>query len=118
MADHALFIGWGEVISGREQHAARVFGETMAYFARLQLEGDIEGVEPYFLEPHGGDLNGFFLVRGEVDALSRVRSSEEFDNVILRATMVVQRMGVVSVTTGQALERQLGNFQTITAEFS
>ena len=118
MADHALFIGWGEIISGREQHATRVFGETMAYFGRLQQQGDIESVEPFFLEAHGGDLNGFFLVRGEVNDLSRVRNSEEFDNVILRATMVVQRMGVVSATTGQELERQIGNFGTIAAEFS
>ena len=116
MADHALFIGWGEIISGREQQAARVFGETMAYFGRLQQQGEIASVEPYFMEPHGGDLNGFFLLRGEIDALSRVRASEEFGRVILRATMVVQRMGVVAATTGQELERQLGSIPGLTLQ--
>ena len=118
MADHALFIGWGEIIPGREQQATRVFGETMAYFGGLQQQGEIASVEPFFLEPHGGDLNGFFLLRGELDVLSRVRNSEEFGRVILRATMVVQRMGVVAGTTGQELERQLGDFQTLAAELA
>ena len=62
MADFGLFVGWGEVIAGREQQATQVFGETMEYFGRLQQAGEIAGVEPFFLEPHGGDLGGFFLV--------------------------------------------------------
>ena len=92
MADHALFVGWGEVITGREQKAAQVFGETMDYFNRLHQQGQITAIEPFFLEPHGGDLGGFFLVRGERDALSRLRASEEFGRVILRAGMVVRRI--------------------------
>lgn len=116
MADFALFVGWGEVIPGREQVATRVFGETMEYFGRLQQEGEIAGVEPFFLEPHGGDLGGFFLVRGEKDALARVRASEEFDRIILRATMVVQRVGVVAATTGAELNRQLGEFERQSAD--
>ncbi len=74
MADHALFVGWGEVVPGREQRATRVFGETMAYFGRLQQEGAVAGVEPFFLEPHGGDLGGFFLVRGRPTTDRRIGS--------------------------------------------
>jgi hypothetical protein len=118
MADFALFVGWGEVVTGREQQAARVFGETMEYFGRLQQQGEIVGVEPFFLEPHGGDLGGFFLVRGERDALSRVRTSEDFGRVILRAGMVVHRMGVVGATTGEELARQLGEFQQHASELA
>jgi hypothetical protein len=118
MADHALFVGWGEIIPGREQQATRVFGETMEYFGRLRQEGTIAGVEPFFLEPHGGDLGGFFLVRGERDALARVRTSEEFGRVVLRASMVVQRVGVVAATTGEELARQIGEFQQHAAELA
>ena len=118
MADHALFVGWGEVVTGREHQATRVFGETMEYYGRLQQQGEIAGVEPFFLEPHGGDLGGFFLVRGEQDALARVRASEEFGRVILRATMVVSRVGVVAATTGAELARQLGEFQQQAADLA
>ncbi len=47
MVDYALFVGWGETVPGREQHAARVFGETMEYSVRLQQQGKITGVEPF-----------------------------------------------------------------------
>jgi hypothetical protein len=118
MADFGLFIGWGDIVTGREQQATRVFGETMEYFGRLRQQGEIESIEPFFLELHGGDLNGFFLVRGEAEALSRMRASEEFGRVILRASMVVQRVGVVSAVTGQELNRQLGEFQQNAAELA
>ncbi len=118
MADYALFVGWGDTVPGREQLAARVFGETMEYFGRLQQQGEIAGVEPFFLELHGGDLNGFFLVRGEREALARVRTSDEFVRVVLRAGLVVQRVGVVAATTGAELARQLGEFQQHAAELA
>jgi len=118
MADHALFVGWGAVVTGREQQAATVFGETMAYFGRLQQQGEISGVDPFFLEPHGGELGGFFLLRGDLDALARIRTSQEFGRVILRASMVVHNIGVVAATTGDELARQLGDFQQLSGEFA
>jgi len=118
MADFAIFVGWGELIPGREQTATRVFGETMDYFGRLQQAGEIAGVEPFFLEPHGGELNGFFLIRGEREPLARLRASEEFGRVILRAGLVVQRVGVVAATTGAELQRQLGEFGQEVAELT
>jgi hypothetical protein len=116
MADHALFIGWGATVVGREEQATRVFAETMEYFGRLQQEGQIAGVEPFFLEFHGGDLGGFFLVRGEQDALAQVRTSQEFGRVILRASLAVHHIGVVAATTGEELNRQLGEFQQVAGD--
>ncbi len=93
MADHALFVGWGEVTTGREQQAAQVFAESLQFYGRLQQQGTIASVEPFFLEPHGGDLGGFVLLRGERDRLAQVRSSAEFLRLIQRATFVVNRVG-------------------------
>jgi hypothetical protein len=118
MADFALFVGWGDVIPGREQQATRVFGEIMEHFGRLQQQGEIERIEPFFLEQHGGDLNGFFLVRGERDALARIRATEEFGRAILRASMVVTNVGVVTAFTGEELNRQLGEFQQHAADLA
>ena len=118
MAGHALFVGWGEIVTGREQQAVQVIGETVQFYTRLQQQGEIAGFEPFFLEPHGGDLGGFFLVRGEPDQLLRLRYSDEFINLIQRATFVVHGMGVVAAFTGDELNRQLGEFQRQVAEFS
>ena len=70
MADAGLFIGWGAPVRGREAQGLEVFGEALAYYGRLQQEGVIEGFETAILEPHGGDLQGFVLVRGSEERLA------------------------------------------------
>jgi hypothetical protein len=52
-------------VRGRERQALKVFGEAFEYYSRLQQEGEIESFEPVILEPHGGELGGFFLLRGD-----------------------------------------------------
>ena len=111
MADHALFVGWGETVAGREQQAARVFTEILGYYGGLQERGEIDGFEPFFLEPHGGDLAGFCLVRGDRDRLARLRTDEEFLRQLQRAGLMVRGLGVVGAFGGEELNRQLGVFQ-------
>jgi hypothetical protein len=54
------------------------------YYGRLQQQGEIDSFEPFGLEPHGGDLNGFLLVRGDRDKLARLCVSEAFMRPNLR----------------------------------
>ena len=110
MADAGIFIGFGQPARGREQRAVESFGEAIAHFAALQQAGEIESFEPVFLEPHGGDLGGFILLRGDPDKLARVRVSEEFGNLIARAGLAVDGMGVVGATLGEALEREMAYY--------
>jgi hypothetical protein len=107
MADAGLFIGWGEVVRGRESEAVEVFNETLAYYTRLQEEGTIESFEPVFLEPHGGDLNGFILIRGDAEKLAALRVSDEFTQLSLRATLIVDGFGVVGADLAERLQRQM-----------
>jgi len=118
MADAGLFIGWGAVVRGREAEAIEAFNATMEYFAGLQADGTIESVEPVFLEQHGGDLNGFFFVRGDAEKLSALRVDEEFEGVILRAGLVVDNIGVVGAATGARLERQMSSYLEAIAQFA
>ena len=107
MADAGLFIGWGEVVRGREAEALEVFNETLAYYGRLQEEGTIESFEPVFLEPHGGDLNGFILIRGDAEKLAALRVSEEFTQFSIRAGLIVEGFGVVGADLAGRLQRQM-----------
>ena len=93
MADSGLFIGWGEVVRGREAEAVETFNSTVEYFTELQSDGTIEAFEPVFLEQHGGDLNGFFFVKGDAGKLSALRVDPEFETVILRAGLIVENIG-------------------------
>jgi hypothetical protein len=110
MAGEALFLGWGQVVRGREQLALQVFQEVVEYYGRLQGEGRIESFEAFLLEPHGGDLNGFFIIRGDASTLASLRSDPEFQRVTVRAGSVVDRLGVVTASGGDALARQMGLF--------
>ena len=42
MADAGLFIGWGQVVRGREKLALEVFNESVEYWGGLQGDGKIE----------------------------------------------------------------------------
>jgi len=107
VADSGLFIGWGEVVRGRETEALEVFNETIGYYSRLQEEGTIESFEPVFLEPHGGDLNGFILLRGDAEKLASLRVSEEFTQLATRATLIVDGFGIVGADLAERLQRQM-----------
>jgi len=111
MADEALFIGWGEVVRGRERRAVDVFNESIEYYGRLQQDGRIEGFEAWFLAPHGGDLAGFVLLRGEREQLDEIQRSPEFERIQTRAGMIVDRTGSVNAYSGEALGRLMTQFQ-------
>ena len=116
MADEALFIGWGEVVRRRERKALEVFNESLQYYGQLQQDGKIESFDAWFLGPHGGDLNGFILLHGERERLDEIRRSPEFEMLLTRAGMIVDRVGVVSAYTGEALGRLMGQFDQAAAE--
>ena len=107
MAGEAVFVGWGQVVRGREQLALEVFQEAVGYYGKLQQEGQIERFEAYLLEPHGGDLAGFFLLHGERSALDAIRSGAEFQRLTARAGSVIDNLGVVSAYSGDALGQQM-----------
>ena len=110
MADAGLFIGWGEVVRGREAAAVETFNSTVEYFGGLQADGTIESFEPVFLEPHGGDLQGFFFLRGDAEALAALRVSTEFQTTIIGVGLIVDKVGVVGASTGGRLENLMGSY--------
>ncbi|HSZ68797.1 MAG TPA: hypothetical protein VK756_00400 [Solirubrobacteraceae bacterium] len=118
MAGEAMFLGWGPVVRGREQTALKVFQETLEYYGRLQQAGQIESFEPVLIAPHGGDLAGFVLVRGERAKLDEIRSSDEFERAVTRAASVVDNVGVINAFTGDVLGQAMGRFQAASQELA
>jgi hypothetical protein len=116
MVDEALFIGWGEVVRGRERKAVDVFNESIQYYGQLQQDGKIESFDAWFLAPHGGDLAGFILLRAEREQLDEIQRSPDFERIQTRAGLIVDRVGVVNAYTGEALGRLMGQFQQATAD--
>ena len=118
MADHGLFIGWGETIAGRERKAESVFGEAIAYFTERQQQGTIESFEPVLLQPHGGDLGGFMLIRGERDALSEMLATPEWERLSARSQAIVHGFGVVRAFLGTETMRLVQATEGHTADLT
>jgi hypothetical protein len=111
MADAGLFIGWGQVVRGREDRALDVFNETIEVYGQMQSDGRIESFEVCLLEPHGGELGGFELVRGSEDQIDALRRSEDFERLITKASLIVDDLGVVNVAMGATLARAMSIYQ-------
>jgi|SRR6516164_7735042 len=108
MAEAGLFVGFGLPVRGRERQAVTVFTEALEYYGRLQQQGEIESFETVFLDSHGGDLNGFTLLRGDPDKLASIRTSDEFMRLSLRADLITERFGVVGAVLGERIGTLMG----------
>jgi hypothetical protein len=117
MAGEALFIGWGQVVRGREKQALQVFQESMEYYGKLQQEGRIERFDVMLLSPHGGDLAGFVVLQGDRKAMAEVRFSDEFERLLIRAGAIIDGLGVIPAYGGEALAKQMAVFDEVAGEF-
>ncbi len=110
MADRALFIGFGEPVRGREERAVDVFNDFVGMFGRLQSDGRIEGMDVCLLDPHGGDLGGFFMVHGNEAQCAALPNDDEFRRASIDAGLIVENFGVVPARTGEAVGAEMGMY--------
>ena len=111
MADHGLFVGWGAVVPGREAKSLDVFGQVVELYGKLQADGRIESFDVAFLEPHGGDLEGFVLVRGTTEQMNDLDDNDRFLHHMTRAGLRVENLGVVRAALGEGIARQMTIYQ-------
>jgi hypothetical protein len=107
MADRALFIGFGMPVRGREERALEVFNETVALYGRMQSDGRIERFDATLLDPHGGDLGGFFMIHGSEAQCAALPNDEEFRRSMIDAGLIVENLGVVPAVTGEGVGREM-----------
>jgi hypothetical protein len=112
MADHVLFVGWNRAVAGREARAVELFNMFNAFLHRQETQGHIESFEPVLLAVHGGDLNGFVLIRGDKLKLAQLRASNEFIDMITQCAMNIEGFGVIDGFTGEGVRVQMGRFNS------
>jgi len=106
MASNVVVFGWKRSIPGREKVSGQHFEEFVKYLGSLQQKGAIQAFEIVFLDTHGGDLNGFFLIKGDSAKLDALISTTEWITHITRASLHLDGSGVVRGVTGnEVLER-------------
>ena len=111
MADAGLFIGWGEVVRGREDRALDVFNETIEFYGQLQSDGRIEDFEVALLDPHGGELLGFVMLRGSEDQIDAVHRDQDFQRLMTKGSLVVDDLGIIPASIGEGLARAMTIYQ-------
>jgi len=116
MSESGLFVGWGQTVRGREQRALDVFNDAVTYYGERLKDGSIESFEPVLLNPHGGDLQGFFLVKGSTEGLATMMASEEFQRLHVRAGMIVDNLGLIEAWVDDRVLTQLGYFSDAAGE--
>ena len=103
MASDVIFMGWDRPVAGREASSGALFQETQQYLGGLVQAGTIDSFETVLLSPHGGDLNGFILIRGEAAKLAGMQASEEWQRYTPRGTIELERLGLVTGVPGEGV---------------
>jgi hypothetical protein len=110
MANDVVFIGWNRPIVGRENAAAELFGQSMAFYEAQKRAGHLDSYETTLLDPHGGELNGFILLRGTRAKLDALVASDEFQAIMVKASVFLADVGVVNGLTGEAVPARIGQY--------
>jgi len=107
MSTNVVFFGWNRSVPGREKVSAQHFQEFMEYLGVQQKNGNVESFDTVFLEAHGGQMNGFFLLRGEGSKLAQLTASDEWLRHQTRALLHLENSMTVRGFTGAAVGQQM-----------
>ena len=113
MADRTLFIGWNRPVVGREKQSMQLFQKFMEYFTKLKKEGKIESFEPVILSAHGGDLNGFIMLKGSAEKLAEIREDNVFLDLVEEAAYCLEGFGMGSGFIGEGLTNVLSRWSKL-----
>jgi len=116
MSDRILFIGWNRVVAGREQQAMQLWQKSMEFYGGLQSNGRIESFEPVLLSAHGGDLNGYMMLRGDADKLAGVQEDDTFIDIVIEADYCLDGFGVVPGYIGDGIADVLARWSKLFSE--
>ena len=106
MATACLFIGWDRPIPGKDGEAyGYLMRDVTEQFQMLQKQGWFESFDFVGLTPHGGDLNGFILLRGERAKLDELRRTDEFEAFAFQLMTMFDRVGVVPGLSWEGIQK-------------
>jgi hypothetical protein len=114
MATACLFVGWNRPYPGHEKEAfGFLMGEGRERLTQWKKEGWFESSEQIGITAHGGDMNGFILIKGERAKLDELRRTDDFERFSIRMSMLFDRYGVVPGVTEEGLQKVLARNQNL-----
>jgi hypothetical protein len=113
MADRVLFIGWNRPVIGREKQAVESLTKSMQFYGKLQADGRIESFDTVILSAHGGDMNGFVMLKGSAQQIAGIRQDETFIDLTIEAGYCVEGLGVVDGFIGDGLTNVMSRYMKL-----
>jgi len=107
MDRNTIIFAWNRSIPGREQVSGQHFEEFVAYLDAQSQNGAIQGYDVVFLDNHGGDLNGFFLIRGDSVSLDALMASADWTVHMTRAALHLEGSGAVRGVSGDQVMKRM-----------
>ena len=112
MANTGMLLAWDRVVPGRDVQAVELWEEINLYLTRLHAEGRIASHDLVMLGAHGGNFNGFILIRGEKATLAEVRDTREFQTMVVRANKSLLGFAVLRAHLGGDAVRLMQMYAT------
>ena len=107
MDRNIIFFAWNRSVPGREQVSAAHFQDFVGFLEGQAAAGNIQGFDVAFLDPHGGDLNGFFVIRGDPSRLDALVGTAEWMEHMTRAALHLEGSGTVRGVTGDGVKDRM-----------
>ena len=107
MGSGVILFGWNRSVPGREKLSAAHFDDFVKYLGGMQQTGAIQSFDVVFLDAHGGDLNEFFLIRGDSARLDTLMSTTEWITHVTRASLHLDGLGVIRGVTGDEIMKRM-----------
>lgn len=105
---NTLILGWNRAVPGREKHAMELFQSCLAFWGKKQEAGQIESFEPILLGLHGGDMNGFFLIKGDPAKLDALQHEKDYVTLIMQLGLALDGFGANQGFHGERLQEIMG----------
>lgn len=107
MSSNCVLLGWNRAVPGREMLSAQHFQEFSEYLGAQQRSGAIASFDVVFMDPHGGDMNGFFLIRGEPQKLQALLAGDDWLKHQIRGVQNMLGFGIIRGATGAEAARRM-----------
>lgn len=107
MRSNCIVFGWNRPLAGREAAGGQLFQSFVEFLTAQQRGGAIDSFEVVLLEPRGGTLNGFFLLRGDPDRLNALTAGDEWMRHQTRAIINLDGAAVLRGATGSAVAERM-----------
>lgn len=111
--DRVMFLSWDRPVTGREAAGMETFGQFTNWLGKQQSAGRIDSFEPVMLDPYGGHLNGFVMVRGSYNNISHLMGDEDYQNILARGLYEMHGLAVHTGSIGPAMQQRMSRWQKV-----